>query len=279
MKSDGPMVTSLFSKRVHSAELSILRLSRGEDLNASPRRLVLLHGAGIPGDLTWRWVAQYLIGWDEIYIPDLPAMGRSKWLGSKTPVFSDYQSVLCEWVASEGWQDYDLAGYSFGGLLAMHLANSHPPDRLALIEPASLLSVSVGDLHSRARAYHELSLQLHESSEKAVVGFLDLVSPRRNRALDALAVKRLRENVEGLALGVGAVAQALNEHGDWYCTWEPPTKGVSIVGGLSDPGMHRRHQVLAENDESWFFQSLENTDHGLVYTKPREIAKIINSLL
>ncbi len=273
------MVTSLFSKRVHSAELSILRLSRGEDLNASPRRLVLLHGAGIPGDLTWRWVAQYLIGWDEIYIPDLPAMGRSKWLGNKTPGFSDYQSVLCEWVASEGWQDYDLAGYSFGGLLAMHLANSHPPDRLALIEPASLLSVSVGDLHSRAKAYHELSSQLHESSEKAVVGFLDLVSPRRNRALDALAVKRLRENVEGLALGVGAVAQALNEHGDWYCTWEPPTKGVSIVGGLSDPGMHRRHQMLAENDENWFFQSLENTDHGLVYTKPREIAKIINSLV
>ena len=279
MKSDGPMVTSLFSKRVHSAELSILRLSRGEDLNASPRRLVLLHGAGIPGDLTWRWVAQYLIGWDEIYIPDLPAMGRSKWLGNKTPGFSDYQSVLCEWVASEGWQDYDLAGYSFGGLLAMHMANSHPPGRLALIEPASLLSVSVGDLNSRAKAYHELSSQLHESTEKAVVGFLDLVSPRRNRALDALAVKRLRENAEGLALGVGAVAQALNEHGDWYCTWESPTKGASIVGGLSDPGMHRRHQMLAENDENWFFQSLENTDHGLVYTKPREIAKIINSLV
>lgn len=279
MKSDGPMVTSLFSKRVHSAELSILRLSRGEDLNASPRRLVLLHGAGIPGDLTWRWVAQYLIGWDEIYIPDLPAMGRSKWLGNKTPGFSDYQSVLCEWVASEGWQDYDLAGYSFGGLLAMHMANSHPPGRLALIEPASLLSVSVGDLNSRAKAYHELSSQLHESTEKAVVGFLDLVSPRRNRALDALAVKRLRENAEGLALGVGAVAQALNEHGDWYCTWEPPTKGASIVGGLSDPGMHRRHQMLAENDENWFFHSLENTDHGLVYTKPREIAKIINSLI
>ncbi|WP_370248918.1 alpha/beta fold hydrolase [Thalassolituus sp.] len=259
--------------------MSILRLSRRQNLNASPRRLVLLHGAGIPGDLTWRWVAQYLIGWDEIYIPDLPAMGRSEWLGSKTPGFSDYQSVLCEWVASEGWQDYDLAGYSFGGLLAMHMANLHPPGRLALIEPASLLSVSVGDLHSRARAYHELSLQLHESSEKAVVGFLDLVSPRRNRALDALAVKRLRENVEGLALGVGAVGQALNEHGDWYCTWEPPTKGVSIVGGLSDPGMHRRHQMLAENDENWFFQSLENTDHGLVYTKTREIAKIINSLL
>lgn len=279
MKSDGPMVTSLFSKRVHSAELSILRLSRGEDLNASPRRLVLLHGAGIPGDLTWRWVAQYLIGWDEIYIPDLPAMGRSKWLGNKTPGFSDYQSVLCEWVASEGWQDYDLAGYSFGGLLAMHMANSHPPGRLALIEPASLLSVSVGDLNSRAKAYHELSSQLHESTEKAVVGFLDLVSPRRNRALDALAVKRLRENAEGLALGVGAVAQALNEHGDWYCTWEPPTKGASIVGGLSDPGMHRRHQMLAENDENWFFHSLENTDHGLVYTKPREIAKVINSLI
>ena len=39
------------------------------------RRLVLLHGAGLAGDLTWRLVVNYLTEWDEVLIPDLPGMG------------------------------------------------------------------------------------------------------------------------------------------------------------------------------------------------------------
>lgn len=272
------MVTSLSSESVLSADLHFMHLKHTKSRGVSNRRIVLLHGAGIPGDLTWRWVAQHLTCWDEIYIPDLPAMGKSCWNGDTPPRFDDYLAVINEWIARKGWNTYDLAGYSFGGLLAMHLAQSYLPGRLVLIEPASLLSTCSDDLQSRAEAYSSIGKQLHSDSEKAVIQFLDLVSPQRNRSMDDIAAGRLLENIEGLAMGVSAVSRALSEYGDWYCEWAPPTKGVSIVGGLSDSFMRQRHYALAENHPHWSYSSLDGTDHGLIYTKPREVARIINSL-
>ena len=50
--------------------------------STTERRLVLLHGAGVAGELSWTYVANYLTGWREILIPDLAGMGRSRFLSA-----------------------------------------------------------------------------------------------------------------------------------------------------------------------------------------------------
>ena len=54
---------------------------------SAPRRLLLLHGAGVPGEVTWTYVANYLHEWDEVLIPDFGVIVKSGvWASSRVPV-------------------------------------------------------------------------------------------------------------------------------------------------------------------------------------------------
>jgi len=258
----------------------IYRTAHG-DFADTNRRLVLLHGAGVPGELTWQFVVQHLSQWDEILVPDLPLMGRSRLPGNDMPSFSQYLSALKDLIDHFDWEHFDLGGYSFGGLLAMHLQKEYEIDRLVLIEPAALSSTDPSELLRRADVYSNLGKNLIDNSGDADVyrAFLDVVSPNRARdpRLDDIAIKRLMAESHGLAAGVTAVAEALSEYSHFYSEWVPPVKGLSVVGGLSPSAMHDRHSLL-DGVCGWRFESLPRTDHGLIYVRPRDIARSMNGL-
>ncbi|MEK9713465.1 MAG: alpha/beta hydrolase [Thalassolituus sp.] len=245
------------------------------------RRLLLLHGAGVPGDLTWQFVVQYLDKWDEILVPDLPLMGRSKASLRLLPGFDYYLSSVSTLIDYFGWHQFDIGGYSFGGLLAMHLRERFLVDRLVLVEPASLSSTCSSDLLSRAEVYRALGQELFDWPDDPELyrRFLDVVSPARisNDRVDEIAIKRLMAESRGLAAGVSAVADALVEYADFYCAWQPDIRGMSFVGGLSGRRMHERHEQLADS-AIWKYESIPRTDHGLIYVRPKEIARSMNGL-
>jgi pimeloyl-ACP methyl ester carboxylesterase len=282
-----------FNVTTLNAELSGVLLSSNKtpDRNTSCRRLLLIHGAGVAGELTWSFVANYLQNWDEILIPDLPSMGGSSFqprinVGdyfNRGVGFELYIDSLHELLHCFKWDDFSLGGYSFGGLLALHLSEQFSLRSLALIEPAALLSVRVGDLIDRGRLYHDIGNKILSSpySESEFLQFLNTVSPDRSsdEKMDALAIKRLMAKPLGLAHGVLAVGEALQAHAADYAVWAPIIPGCSFVGGLSGQSMIERHQLLASKSLEWQFHEIPESDHGLIYTRPRQIARLMDASL
>jgi pimeloyl-ACP methyl ester carboxylesterase len=293
LKYDGQMERRHFNVTTLNAELSGVLLSSNKtpDRNTSCRRLLLIHGAGVAGELTWSFVANYLQNWDEILIPDLPSMGGSSFqprinVGdyfNRGVGFELYIDSLHELLHCFKWDDFSLGGYSFGGLLALHLSEQFSLRSLALIEPAALLSVRVGDLIDRGRLYHDMGNKILSSpySESEFLQFLNTVSPDRSsdEKMDALAIKRLMAKPLGLAHGVLAVGEALQAHAADYAVWAPIIPGCSFVGGLSGQSMKERHRLLASKSLEWQFHEIPESDHGLIYTRPRQIARLMDASL
>lgn len=98
--------------------------------------LVLLHG----GHGNWKhWAANIdaLATRHTVWIPDLPGFGASDDPESNTDFDALVQTTLTSINAIFG-EDHavGLAGFSFGGLVAAHLAARRPVSRLALLGPA-----------------------------------------------------------------------------------------------------------------------------------------------
>lgn len=286
-----------FKVQLGSAEISVLTFIRSSSSIANikssykPRRLLLLHGAGVAGELTWGFVANYLQGWDEILIPDLPAMGDSSFNSKIDPVVSIQQGngvqlyidTVLELIEYLKWSDFSLAGYSFGGLLSLHLQKYYSLRSLALIEPASLLSLNELHLKKRGSIYLEMGRRIISSPDSATgfLKFLNLVSPatKRDDATSIVAIKRLMANPLGLACGVMAVGDALQANASTYIGWSSDVPGCSFVGGLSGDLMKERHKKLALDSEGWLYHEVPNADHGLIYTRPRQIARLMDASL
>ena len=293
MKYDGRMERHHFNVTTLNAELSgvLLSSSRAPYRKTSCRRLLLIHGAGVAGELTWGFVANYIQDWDEILIPDLPSMGGSAFhpqlnVGdcfNRGVGFELYIDSLHELLRCFKWNDFSLGGYSFGGLLALHLSEQYSLRSLALIEPAALLSAHVSDLIDRGRLYHDMGNEISSSpnSEYLFLQFLNTVSPDRSsdEKMDALAIKRLMAKPLGLAHGVLAVGEALQAHADDYAVWVPNMPGCSFVGGLSGQLMNERNRLLASMSLEWQFHEIPESDHGLIYTRPRQIARLMDASL
>ena len=279
------MATHRFSKTLNHGDIASTLVNFEESMSTAvgdSRRLVLLHGAGLAGDLTWRLVVNYLTEWDEVLIPDLPGMGDSVWVNAESAGFDEYLAAIAEFLRYQGWGQFDLVGYSFGGLLAMHLAElSDAPfkvQRLGLIEPAALLASNPELLIHRAEEYGDQAELLMSGKADAVLGFLDAVSPFRDKAGDDLVVRRLSENLAGLGYGVRAVSQALTRYSDHYANWISPVPGMSLIGGLSPESMRMRHKRLAAESPTWVMHEVPRADHGVVYSRPKQVASAINAL-
>ena len=258
---------------------------RQASVRVAPKRLLLLHGAGVAGELTWTFVANYLTEWDEIYIPDLAGMGEASFLATSVPSLMDYCQQLDELLEhwSRSLNDFDCAGYSFGGmLLECWLRERSFQNLVFLLEPAMLLSKNWQQLLEKSQKYQQIADEIRSgmATENSYRSFLDSVSPQRatNPQSDRLTIQRLQANALGFSQCLQAVAVALSEEGSYYCDWRSPWKGASFVGELSWPEMHQRHEILARLSDDWHFVVAEQADHSLVFTRPRSIAKVMNAL-
>lgn len=250
------------------------------------KRLILVHGAGIGGELTWTFLAHYLEAWDEILIPDLAGMGGSQFLNNNAPGLDDYLQQLDELIEQVGWApfEFDIAGYSFGGMLVERwLRNKSFNRSLFLLEPAMLFSADCQQVLDKAKSYAEVANLLLQDpyNDAAYVQFLDNVSPKRDRSekSEQLIIKRLQQNPTGFAQSLLAITASLNAECDYFTQWISPWPGASFVGGLSWEVMHARHKHLALASKNWHYESIANADHSLVFTRPRSIAGVMNKLM
>lgn len=242
---------------------------------------MLLHGAGVPGEVTWTYIANYLSEWDEILIPDFAGMGRSAFFAQTAPRLSDYVAQIHELCEALDWTEFDIAGYSFGGMVAVRYLQQFGARGLCfLLEPAMLFSADCHKTQQKADDYLTVADRVEHNPQDAdaYLDFLESVSPQRvrNEKVDRLTIARLQENSVGFAQALRAVSQVLLDECSTYASWIAPWSGVSFVGGLSHATMLGRHRLLAEQSADWQCHVVANADHSLVFTKPRSIAKVMN---
>lgn len=255
------------------------------DKAATSRKLMLLHGAGVGGELTWTFLAHYLTQWSEIYVPDLAGMGHASFLQNAQPQLEDYAQQLDELLEhlSLEHDDFDYAGYSFGGMLLEHwLRHKDYSGLVFLLEPAMLFSGNCLQVQEKAQDYAQVATAIF--SGKADLAsytlFLDSVSPKRvdDPKADEITIQRLQDNPLGFAQALAAITQKLENDCSYYTNWQAPWIGASFVGGLSWSVMHQRHQRLAKESPAWHYEVVANADHSLVFTRPRSIAKVMNTV-
>lgn len=253
--------------------------------NTQNRKLLLLHGAGVAGELTWTFLAHYLNHWSEIYIPDFAGAGQASFTFDRQPTFADYLCQLDELMAAKEFKinDFDIAGYSFGGMVLEQWLRDQPFDGLVfLLEPAMLFSSNCQQILTKSKDYAQVAAALRKDPHNTAAyrKFLDSVSPQRSQAdgADDLTIQRLQEQPQGFADALQALTVQLEEQYQYYSQWRAPWRGASFVGELSWPVMHQRHQQLAEQSNDWSYYSVANADHSLVFTRPRSIAQIMNDL-
>lgn len=101
--------------------------------------VVLLHGAG-GGAANWFGVMGRLAQRFRVLAPDLPGFGLSAAIEPRAELGRHVAEFVDTWVSGFGVHRFDLVGTSFGGLVALRLAQRRPDavGRLVLIDSAGL---------------------------------------------------------------------------------------------------------------------------------------------
>jgi len=249
------------------------------------RKLVLLHGAGVAGEDTWHAMAAFLDQWREILVPDLRGMGQTVAPDGEEHPFTATQLMhdISQLVDHLGWWQFDLGGYSMGGLVSLLYKQAHP-ERVVkqyMLEPAVLDRPCFDTSVALRQQYSLAAEQLRTGDpEQGVLNFLDTISPNRKVSTQAerLTIERLAQRPLGFANALHCVTAAIAEL-DREQLVAAQGDVTSFIGGLSVEPMHQYHRGLAEHLANWHYVLVPGTDHSLPFQKPRQIARIFNSEL
>lgn len=252
------------------------------------RQLLLLHGGGVDGAITWENIISHLRNWSEILVPDLRGVGKTHFPDHAEHPFSTLD-VVCDLQAlleTQGWNHFDLGGYSYGGLVAMQLKAAIPEkvEKTYLIEPG-LLSVADEKLlldhrESLLQAVKKLRNVGKAGSDELTLGltiFLDIVSPKRNQNSknEEIVRARLSHRPEGLACVLEAVTLAARSL-DRIDLISAQNHVSSFIGARSNSEIHDFCQQLASQRQNWKCHLIAGADHALPFQKPERIAGIMD---
>ena len=249
-----------------------------------PKRAALfLHGAGVAGQFTWEHIVRQQRSWQTVVVPDLRGAGQTYGVGHVERPFSmaDLLADMAALSQNLSLPEFDLAGYSFGGLLAMQLALKEPEQvgQLMLLEPVTLeqadWALSVKQIHH----YRHLAdgLKSGKNIRSFVEAFIGEVAPRQlnnPKALDAMVI-RLAHRPIGFAHTLEALAEFVGSL-DREAMLRQLPKGLLLSGANSPGALHKAHEYVGR-EFSWTVTQLVGTDHSLPYQKPRKIAEYLDA--
>lgn len=251
---------------------------------APQRRLVLLHGGGVAGKLTWEGIIAHLGHWSEILVPDLRGSGDTHHPDRREHGFEVEEAAgdIVALAAHLGYANFDLGGYSYGGLVAMVLKTLLPQavEKTYLLEPALL------GRHSEAEMVQSRDLLLHaavhlkhpEKVEEGLELFLDAVSPTRSRGSrnEEIVRQRLSHRPAGLACAIECVSRAAKRlDRAWLIAAQAHVS--NFVGERSSPEIYRLCREIAATRDDWICHRIQGADHALPFQKPEAIARHMNA--
>ena len=130
----------------------------GIDRTGAGRALVLLHPLGADRTV-WRPVTALLAAEREVVAVDLPGFGDSAPLdGPGAPAPAALAEAVAAGLAAVGIEDFDVAGNSLGGWVALELALAGRARSVVAIGPAGLWAEPLPPRRASARAAARLAL-------------------------------------------------------------------------------------------------------------------------
>lgn len=248
------------------------------------RRLLLLHGGGVDGQITWEPIVSRLLHWSEVLVPDLRGTGKTHFPDHQEHPFStsDVVSDMAALLDSLHWDSLDLGGYSYGGLIAMQLKAARPAavGKTFLFEPGLLGGGNETELLNRRESLIQAAqkLRIDDELEYGLQVFLDAVSPQRNRnsRSEEIVRGRLAHRPKGLASILEAVIQAAKQL-DRAQLISAQEHVSSFVGERSAAEILAFCQEIAQKRTDWVCHSISGADHALPFQKPDAIAQIMNA--
>jgi pimeloyl-ACP methyl ester carboxylesterase len=258
------------------------RLYRSSAFTA--RRLLLLHGGGVDGQITWAPIISRLLHWSEVLVPDLRGTGKTHFPDHQEHRFttSDVVADMAALLDSQGWNSFDLGGYSYGGLIAMQLKAERPDavGKTFLFEPGLLGGGNEPELLSRRESLMQAAqkLRIDDELEYGLQVFLDAVSPQRNRnsRSEEIVRGRLAHRPKGLAAILEAVTQAARQLNRTQLI-SVQQHVSSFVGERSSAEVLAFCQEIAQQRTDWVCHRISGADHALPFQKPDSIANIMNA--
>ena len=256
--------------------------------NPNGRKILMLHGAGVDGAFTWEPMLRHLSHWGTLLIPDLRGMGQSVPL----PEDREESAFTVEQVVEDvralldylGWFECDLAGYSFGGLIAMLLKQQRSSgfQKTYLLESALLERPDLNEMRDVRENYSIAAKMMREQTpeELGITYFLNLISPKRSKAIrvEHATVHRLKHRVLGLSYALDAVTDAVQRL-DRAEILAVQGDVNSFVGGKSLDTVKACHQDISGQRDDWHYHEIGGTDHSLPFQKSSKIAEIIQRTL
>ncbi|RCX07656.1 alpha/beta fold hydrolase [Marinomonas foliarum] len=257
----------------------------------SDRVCLLLHGAGVAGEITFSPMMPYFTQWRWMLVPDLKGMGDSfHHHGEEGAVsiaeLTDEVEALLSHVE---WDDFDVVAYSLGGLVALNLNYQRSVQgkmnaKMALFEPASLDREDLSTLMDVRQKYRHASKLIRDTGdvELGVASFMDGVSPNRRKhpVAEATTQSRLAHRPFGFAYALDAVTDQVEIMAN-----QPHIRQVMIdsseqvflfSGELSHEALRQHYDLLSERNAAWQHKTMSACDHSLPFQKPRQLANHIN---
>jgi pimeloyl-ACP methyl ester carboxylesterase len=247
------------------------------------RRLLLLHGGGVAGRLTWGGILPHLARWNEILVPDLRGAGKTHYPDRREHNFTIEEVVgdIAALLDYLGWDAFDLGGYSFGGLAAMLLKAARPAQvgDTFLLEPALFGKLNDDEtIASRELMLHAAKRLRHlEHVDAGLELFLDAIAPDRTRGSknEEIVRGRLAHRPAGLACAIECVFEA-SQRLNRQALVAAQAHVRAFIGGRSHPEGYALCRAIAAQYESWDCHLIEGADHALPFQKPEVIAEIMN---
>lgn len=252
---------------------------------------LLIHGAGVAGEITYTPMMPYLTQWRWMLVPDLKGMGDSFHTSGEEAAVSieELTDEIEALLAHIKWQECDVVAYSLGGLVALSLNYRRKQQaksalKMALLEPASLDREDLGTLMEVRLKYRHASCLIRETGdvELGVAAFMDGVSPNRRKhpVVEATTQSRLAHRPFGFAYALDAVTdyvEVMNQEPELrQCLIDASNEVFLFSGDLSNEALKQHYELLSIKNENWQHKSLSACDHSLPFQKPRQIAKYIN---
>lgn len=263
-----------------------------ENPNAQTDRMcLLLHGAGVAGEITYSPMLSYFTQWRWMLVPDLKGMGDSfHHHGEEAPVSIDELTDEVDALLLHiEWEDFDLVAYSLGGLVALNLnyrrnLQGKSNVKMALLEPASFDREDLSALMEVRLKYRHASKLIRETGnvELGVASFMNGVSPNRRKhpVAEATTQSRLAHRPFGFAYALDAVTDYVDvmaNHPSLRDDMIAASDQVLLLSGeLSHDALKQHYECLDQRNDDWAHKTMSACDHSLPFQKPRQISNHIN---
>ena len=242
------------------------------------KKLLLLHGSRLAGLETWEKIIGGLDGWSEILVPDLLGVGYLNPLNISCRDF-DLNSLLAyvvDLITLHQWASFDIASYSFGGVLSTFLANKlcNQVKKQLLIESA-LLIATPDQVSAAAHKMNGIANMMSLDPERGNLEFSKLVSKNKNtRSFSITANTRPIYNPLGFANLLYVLSEILLTQDVWSLLSKQKFVSALITERATDEAKGALTEM--ERLNSWHIYRVTNADHSMVFFQQERISTILN---